>query len=340
MTGEKTVLHVGPVNTPGGMATVIRILSSNPPQGWKAQTLATHIDGRALSKLTIWRKARKELLRRIAERPPDVVHIHTASDFSWWRKRRVAEICSKADIPMVMHVHSGKFVEFCTGDKGAEVHNTCSGDDIQAIVLSQKWKSRLKNWLPSSRVVPNPVETPPTADVERQTHNLLFMGRPDPVKGAKLAVEATKNCNSEVILEMTGVTGEERWLRKDIDSGRVKALGWVAEQEKHVLMQESALLLMPSAFEAQPMVALEAMANGLPILCSPASEDTVQDAGVVVEGTNPMQWARHIEHLLNDEKRLEELRKKGLSRTKEHSITSVNEKWKEIYTELISRNIR
>ena len=34
----RRVLHVGPCNTPGGMAKVIEILSQNPPNGWVADT--------------------------------------------------------------------------------------------------------------------------------------------------------------------------------------------------------------------------------------------------------------------------------------------------------------
>ena len=39
----RKVLHVGPCNTPGGMAKVIEILSENPPEGWAAETWQSHI---------------------------------------------------------------------------------------------------------------------------------------------------------------------------------------------------------------------------------------------------------------------------------------------------------
>ena len=36
----RKVLHVGPCDTPGGMATVMRTLAEFPPEGWEAELLA------------------------------------------------------------------------------------------------------------------------------------------------------------------------------------------------------------------------------------------------------------------------------------------------------------
>ena len=44
----------------------------------------------------------------------------------------------------------------------------------------------------------------------------------------------------------------------------IEAKGWVSEQEKLELLQKSSLLIMPSAYEGQPLTILEALACGLP----------------------------------------------------------------------------
>ena len=46
----RRVLHVGPCNTPGGMAKVIEILSKNPPDGWTAETWQSHKVGNPIVK--------------------------------------------------------------------------------------------------------------------------------------------------------------------------------------------------------------------------------------------------------------------------------------------------
>ena len=46
-----TVVHVGPISSPGGIQTVIGTLSSNPPDGWTVETIESHSSGSYLSKL-------------------------------------------------------------------------------------------------------------------------------------------------------------------------------------------------------------------------------------------------------------------------------------------------
>ena len=70
----RRVLHVGPCNTPGGMATVMTTLADHPPNGWEASLLSSHSEGGILGK---WKLigARRELNRRCtdASQRPDVV---------------------------------------------------------------------------------------------------------------------------------------------------------------------------------------------------------------------------------------------------------------------------
>ncbi|MBL6748751.1 MAG: hypothetical protein ISP85_07200, partial [Candidatus Poseidonia sp.] len=77
------VLHVGPCDTPGGMATVMHTLAEYPPEGWEAELLASHAPGGLWAKWRAYRRARKELIRRCQspQDRPDIVHVHTAADW-------------------------------------------------------------------------------------------------------------------------------------------------------------------------------------------------------------------------------------------------------------------
>jgi len=336
MADEKTVLHVGPVNTRGGMANTIRIFSENPPDGWCSETLTTHIEGSALAKFFCWRRARGQLITRLKQNPPRLVHIHTASDYSWWRKRRVAMICNNFGIPVVMQIHSGKFHSFCAGKKGAEVSRICSKKKIQAVVLSDEWAKELQHWLPDASVINIPIEEQKDHEVVRESHQLLFMGRNDPVKGAATAIKAAKGCVSNVQLVMTGVTETEEWLKDEVKSGLVQALGWVPDEEKSLLMQRSTMILVPSRFEGQPAVVLEAMANGLPVLGSNAIAETVGDAGLVINSDDAAVWSKEIDRVLGSDE-LAQMSKRGRVLVEKHSLELIMNKWKELYEELSSK---
>ena len=57
----RRVLHVGPCDTPGGMATVMHTLAEFPPEGWQADLLASHAPGGLCSKCPAYRISLKEL---------------------------------------------------------------------------------------------------------------------------------------------------------------------------------------------------------------------------------------------------------------------------------------
>ena len=288
------MLHVGPVNTKGGIASVIRLLSENPPDGWNAETLATHVEGSNLAKLLCWRKARKALIRRLKSNPPDLVHIHTASDYSWWRKKRVALLARKVGVKVVIHIHSGRFDEFCRMGAGNEVKKICSMDGIEVVTLSQVWHDRLEEWVGDSTIMHNPVDPDiRMEDVERKKNQILFMGRDDPIKNAGLAIKAVemaRKTNPELQLVMTGIDSSHALAAPYSGQGWLNALGWVSEEEKRLLLNESAMLLVPSEFECQPMVVLEAQACGLPVLGSAAVAEVIEGVHEV-NSMKTQDWA-------------------------------------------------
>ena len=137
----RKVLHVGPCDSPGGMATVMRILAEHPPEGWEAELLASHAPGGLWAKWRAYRKARRELKRRCADAAlrPDVVHVHTAADWSWWRKSRLIRLVRDDGVPIVVHFHSGQMDTWLA--KGGEqrqraVKTPLQDDGVRGVVLS------------------------------------------------------------------------------------------------------------------------------------------------------------------------------------------------------------
>ncbi|MDE0858495.1 MAG: hypothetical protein OSA38_08020, partial [Candidatus Poseidoniaceae archaeon] len=59
------VLHIGPCDSPGGMANVMHILAEHPPEGWQADLLASHVVGSPWAKWRAYRKARHTLIQML-----------------------------------------------------------------------------------------------------------------------------------------------------------------------------------------------------------------------------------------------------------------------------------
>ena len=255
-TDMRKVLHVGPCNTPGGMAKVMEILSQNPPEGWQAEVLSSHSPKNLIQKLNAWLKARKWIKKNYKNY--DVIHLHSAAGFSYRRKLNLARLSHKLGISVIFHIHSGQFDRFASNNKQIKTQL----EPFTKVVLSDYWKETLEPIIGACHVLPNPVDkhikfVPMESKKQKQ---MLLLGRKDPVKGHAFAMELARTMRDEGWnLVATGITHQEEGI---------DGLGWVSEQEKRKLLEESAVLLVPSAFEGQPMVILEGLAAGCRVVTS------------------------------------------------------------------------
>lgn len=345
----KSVLHVGPVNTDGGMATVIRILNDNPPDGWRSSTLSTHRNGCLLEKYLKWRAAFKQF-KNILSNPhtcPDLIHIHCASDWSWWRKSRIVKYAvNKCSIPCVMHIHSGKF-DAWLNEKPRRIKSTydvlCS-PLITTVVLSEYWKNIFNDKIGKVIVADNPID-PEIMSIKSGTQynkdandgemmnegevdkTILMMGRNDPVKGHEFAVDLFHKVRREVAnlqLNITGFTGE--------GGDNVNSLGWVSEEEKKGLLDNADVLLVPSKYEGQPMVIIEALSCGLPVICSDQIPPTPNSV-IRAKGNDIADWSEKLIEVLKSPPSNEDIAED----CQPHWIDSVRKNWLRIYSTALSK---
>ena len=292
----RRVVHVGPLMAPGGMASVIKLLAANPPEGWRASSCNTFSRRGAIQKMRRWQIAKKE----IKTGDFDLVHIHCAAGWSYKRKISIAKV---ANAPVVFHIHSGKF----------DIDAKSELIDYEIVCLSESWSEKLKPLIGDSISVPNPVSPPPIENVERGNFTLL-MGRNDPVKGHAFAYSLG--------LDDLRVTGVER-----VPEG-VTALGWVSEEEKWRLLQTAGCLIVPSEYEGQPMVILEALSVGCPVVASSNIPD-LPDCVRTVDLGDEDGWRDAIANPITEG--LEEAVAK-------HHVEIVSKRWGEIYDRIIDSN--
>jgi glycosyltransferase involved in cell wall biosynthesis len=292
----RKVLHVGPHNQRGGIATVMEILAENPPKGWISEIISTSSNSNIFSKLVQWRRAK----RKVANSDADIVHIHSAAD---WSFRRKISIAKTANAPVIFHIHSGNFNIKCKEKLS----------NYLVVVLSDTWRERLEPYVGESVVVSNPVD-PKIQYSENRGDFALLLGRNDPVKGHNFAYSLG--------LDRLVVTGT------DSAPEGIEALGWVSEEKKFALLSKAKVLLVPSKYEGQPMVVLEALASGCPVI---ASDSLVDLPTCVIQHplNDPASWVSSISkpHSIDFRPYL-----------MLHQIHEINQKWVGHYDSMIRTN--
>lgn len=103
-----------------------------------------------------------------------------------------------------------------------------------------------------------------------------------------------------------------------IASPRIYATGYLETREIRALMAASAALVLPSLEEGFGLPVVEAMAAGLPVVCSSGSalDEVAGDAAVLVNPLEVSSIARGIERILHDRALAAAKRESGLVRSR------------------------
>ncbi|MFQ5946340.1 MAG: glycosyltransferase family 4 protein [Anaerolineae bacterium] len=96
----------------------------------------------------------------------------------------------------------------------------------------------------------------------------------------------------------------------------VRCVGVVPDPDLPALYRGAALFAFPSGYEGFGLPVLEAMASGVPVLCStaPALVELTGDAAFHADPEEPAAWERALLLLLEDPDRREMLARRGLAR--------------------------
>jgi len=324
------VLHIGPCETPGGMANVMRILAEHPPEGWEAELLSSHVTGSPWAKWRAYRRARQTLIQMLKDpaQRPDIVHLHTAADWSWWRKRRFAQMAHKAGVPNIVHIHSGQFDTWlkASSPRVSNFRKDILVSQSTVVVLSTSWQEKLSQLIGDTNVIQNPLDPALTLNSKgsRDPHKILFLARNDPIKGGEFAqklVSELRQKQPSLFLAMSGIeTSEHSW---------VQPLGWMTEEQKRVQLSTASILIIPSKFEGQPMVALEALAMGTPVLLSDRIHSLPKEIPrAIFEDLE--DWKKNLLHLLSSENTMFDE-----TSLLDYSLPILQEKWKTCYETLL-----
>jgi glycosyltransferase involved in cell wall biosynthesis len=108
------------------------------------------------------------------------------------------------------------------------------------------------------------------------------------------------------------------WAQGSVLGSQIRATGYLETQEIRALMAASAMLVLPSLEEGFGLPVAEAMAAGLPVVCSRGSalEEVAGDAATLVNPLDTRSIADGIESLLDDPRKAEAQRQAGRERSR------------------------
>lgn len=284
---------------------------------------------------------RSDLPRIVREGDFDLVHIHNV--LPALEMERVARSCTACCLPYVVSTHgfnevaNGADVYGFTGPKrlawrlfveGPVSRVVARASGIFALSPADFNIVRGMGFRgPELSVVPNGVPIPGPADpakakeilegleipAERKPGQItcMFLANHTPNKGLPVLLEAFAGLERPYLLIVGGEKRSgidyEGYVRNCRPGQRIVMTGRISDASVHVLYQRSDLFVFPTLADTFPLVVLEAMAHGIPVIASRVGGIPHQisgDCGVLVEPGDVAGLRSGLEKLADEPERL------------------------------------
>lgn len=192
-------------------------------------------------------------------------------------------------------------------------------------------------------VIPCGVDTDifsPMPDIARITHRIITTASSDqPLKGLSVLLQATAALRSqfpELKLIVIGKLKEDGDTEKELGKLQLQDIvefkSSISTQELVEEYAKANLAIVPSLYEGFGLPAAEALACGVPLICSDggALPEVVGDAAYLVKAGNVEQLKQAIEKLFRDKQQCDLLSQKG----REHSLQQLS--WNKVAEKMVS----
>lgn len=270
------------LSAPGGMSAVV---CSYRDVGLFKKASVVYLDTYThpglLTQLQVFGRAVLRFGRALLAGQVRLLHVHSASRGSFWRKSVLCAMARWAGVPYLIHVHSGEFPVFYEREAGPLgrwwVQRTLRRAHA-VLALTPGWAERLQVLVGEVRCtpVPNPVPLPTQVPQPRAVRRrLLFLGRIRQKKGAfdllrSFARVLHAQPGARLVMAGDGDLAAGMALCVELGiSDAVHFTGWIDGPAKAAALQAADVFVLPSYFEGLPIGVLEAMASGLVVVASP-----------------------------------------------------------------------
>ncbi|MDN3513892.1 MAG: glycosyltransferase family 4 protein [Candidatus Brocadia sp.] len=266
----------------GGISSVVNVyFDSILIDKYSIVYISTHVDGSKFKKLIQFISSVVLFFYQILFHKIDIVHIHSASRSSFYRKSLLVLFSKIFQKKVILHIHGGEFKIFYFDEsnfiKKWFIRKIINLADV-VIAISFRWKEDLEGIIGSEKkikVIYNPVKLP---IYTREYNNLntvkiLLMGKLGKGKGVYDLLDISK----DIIVQFKNIKfvlcgdGEVEKVKTIVaENGLMQYFeipGWITDKEKY--FKEANIYVLPSYNEGLPMSILEAASYGLPVISTP-----------------------------------------------------------------------
>jgi len=220
----------------------------------------------------------------------------------------------------------------------------CTKKLDKLIVLTESDKKQWEKTHKNVEQIPNFIPFDNTTVSNLEHKKVITVGRLDAQKGYDMLIDswkhvATKHPDWE--LNIYGIGEWEKMLQDKINKYNLKNQVHLKGSSENIISKyvENSIYVMSSRYEGFPMVLIEAMSCGLPVVsfnCEFGPNEIIKNGvdGFLVENGNIIQLAERINVLIENEKLRKEMGEKASLNAKRFSKEIIMKQWIELFESL------
>ncbi|PGM56742.1 glycosyltransferase family 4 protein [Bacillus sp. AFS053548] len=349
------ILHIGPrLEVPGGITEFCKGIINHNLNDIKINFLGTSVSGdkNKMIKNIQFFASIIFFFRYMIFSNTKIVHIHSSSDSSFYRKSIFVLLSKLFKKNIIFHIHSGKFLEFYNKKSLFQrrfikkILSIC--DEI--LVLTESWSQNIFNELKiKSKVLPNYIDGSLYKDTKLKSQfneikKIVYMGKICEHKGIYDVIDVvkhlkSKNISCKFIIAGNGSKTDINELNNLIENNSIEEyieyVGWLNIKEKIELLSTSDIFILPSHIEAFGIVLLEAMHFGLPIVATEVGgipEVVIKNKNaLLVPAKSPIDLSKSIITLLENKDLFNLMSENNMNRSRQFEKEIVLEKLRNYY---------
>ena len=246
-----------------------------------------------------------------------LIHANLSVRGSAWRKLIITELARYCGVPVILHLHSGRFVEFYDHlpALARPAVRRMFAHAAHVIVLGKVWEDAVSSHLgvPREKITvlfnavaaPHAVRRPPAPD--RICH-IVLLARLGPNKGVPellqaLSGDALRDLSWNVTLAGDGDLATYRTEAAALGIGdRIAFSGWLGAPAVSALLRDADIMVLPSHAENLSVAVIEALAHQVAVVTTPvgATSEIVTDneSALLIPVRDPLALAEALRRLI------------------------------------------